>query len=474
MNRDKLEYKYLISFIGIWISFVALCVYYMILNATWIGGDEAIVCNAIGWSQPINQGTPEFYSLGRFFPLSYTLYNLLPLLFEGQISPTIIYIYHACFFVIYLIGFVLISFLICKNTKSIFPYVIALLMTVLLVGRCYNLYNTCFTGMWIVISLMPVFLYSLCKFHEKSNMFYGLVALLVITYLTYCYETMFTISLTLGFCAFLFQRKFLSTKEKLFYGGLMLNAIIFLALYIFWIIPQKTQFYDGGHGSNVSLLVNAFNILYAQKIMWIVIMLLTMRVIDVLRNKKQLNIFDNLLFASCAYFLGGIVLGLNFTYYYNIAILCAIPSILYFSIHYVKPKWTILLFICIAVFYGRKIPNEIVSNQKSRLLAMNNFSKITEIAKSDSIYFYSPVNSELNDYDLELRRWHRNCTNVILSWHLKNNDYTINTFSEFDETKKGLWYMYYKDERAFLEHAISNVDIKKCDIKYNQLIFYHY
>lgn len=464
----KTETKLSVLFWTLWCAFMCICSYFVIAHAAWLGGDEAIVAGATGWCKPIVQYGSGMYSLGRFFPFSYTLYNILPFFFDGQISPTIIYTYHAIFLMVCGLFMTILTLKIAEGEKSWVKYALAFSVLVLVVGRVYDIYYQCFTGMWIVFSLLPIFLYTLYRFDVTKNWMYGGIALLVTNYIIYCYETLFTIPLTIGLFALLFQWKRLSLREKSFYGLLTLSAIIFLALYVFWIMPQVVSAYDGGHGSDSSILSNAFKMFFAQKTMWVVLVLLIIRAVDIFRNKSPYELFDGLLLASCAYCCGAAALKLNFTYYYNVGVLCAIPAILYYSLRYLKDKWTIALFVVLALFYGRKITGG-VKNLKSRDGAKKTYTELALIASEQPIYFFAPQNEEMTDNDKEGRNWHHAFTQTIVGWYASDPNFIIQEKNVFDGTE-GLWSVYKTDEVIFLKNdSCLEPILTQGDLKFYQI-----
>ena len=74
------------------LAFLSVCVYYMIHNAHWLIGDEAIVMDHTGKGRPfLPTGFEDMAkNYGRLYPFAYNLYDILLLFHSGYISLRII------------------------------------------------------------------------------------------------------------------------------------------------------------------------------------------------------------------------------------------------------------------------------------------------------------------------------------------------------------------------------------------------
>jgi hypothetical protein len=111
-------------------AFIAICAYYAVLNAAWLIGDDAMVIKHTGIGKLFYPSEYIWPESGRFFPFAYLMYNILPIFFDGWISPQIIYSFHSiCFSV----GMLLCMFLLIRvqnDNHDMWKYAIALLGTV--------------------------------------------------------------------------------------------------------------------------------------------------------------------------------------------------------------------------------------------------------------------------------------------------------------------------------------------------------
>lgn len=431
--------------------FLVVCAYYMLHRAFWLPGDEAIIMNATGWGHAFIPPREPF-SIGRFFPFSYSLYNVLLLMPHGaQIGITNVYALQACGMFMYAVFIGIFCLQIMKELEDKWRYPITLLAVVFAVSRIYNELIMCYTAVWMVFSLLPIFLWCTWKFSETQKTIFAVFSLLIINYIIYCYETVFTIPITIGACALIFNYKQLTKKDIVFYSSLVASAVLFLLLYVVLVIPQTQVAYDGAHGSDVTLIGNAIHIFIAQKTMWIVAIILAYRVYDCIRNKQKFCFFDYLLLASCAYCCGAAALKLNFVYYYNAAVIVAIPAILYFGIHYLKQTGALIIFIVLASFYAAKLPKIIRGNQKSRKEYKEYIERIaTCVQNGDSVYWYLPENAEMEDFDFEGRAWRYGYTQSGIGWVLIQENYKIQSQDDFTN-EPGLWFVVDSDTTSFIK-----------------------
>ena len=328
------------TFWGLICAILCFCSYFIMHNAAWLLGDDCQTLIYTGWDKPIF-GFFVSPTVGRFFPLDYTIYDVLCLFYEGQIPPSAHYFIHVLCFALYVVVFIGVALYILKDYKTIWKYSIAFFVALLVIGRTYVNFMQCWTGVWTIFTFLPLFVYGTLKFLDTKKWSYAILALVSINYILYYYETMFTIPLAIGVCALLFSYKRIEKAERVYYSSLIASGLLFLLLYAILVLPKVETFY--AHHLDVSPFMNAAKMFFAQKIMWVVVVFLVVRLVSFIQKKAQFNIYDNLLLASCAYCCGAAFLGLNYTLYYTPAVLVAIPAILYFSKEYLHEKWVLML-----------------------------------------------------------------------------------------------------------------------------------
>lgn len=435
-----------ISFWGLVAVILCICSYFILHNAAWLLGDDCQTLIYTGWDKPIF-GFFVSPTLGRFFPLDYTIYNVLCLFYEGQIPPSAHYFIHVLCFFLYIIAFIALSLYILKDKKAIWKYSTALMVVLLVVGRTYLNFMQCWTGIWTIFTFLPLFMYGTIKFLATKKWGYAILALLSINYILYYYETMFTIPIALGVCALVFSHKKSSIEEKVYNYLLIASGLLFLLLYAILVLPKVETFY--AHHLEVSPLVNAAKMFFAQKIMWLVVVLLVIRLIGFVKKTAEFNFYDNLLLASCAYCCGSAFLGLNYTLYYTPAVIVAIPAILYFSKEYLSEKWVLGLFILLALFYVRKVPSQILDTQNARIGTYAKVHQLIDEIGNQTVYFYEPSETPLQEWEIPIRGWRKYCLEEVTGWYMKEPNFDIVRINHF-ANQIGLWQVVEADQENFL------------------------
>lgn len=416
------------------ILFLSICSYFVVHNAQWLIGDDAIVIRHTGFGhffKPSDTIQPE---IGRFFPFTYLQYNVLPLIINGNISATSVYIYQMIIMVLFaVIGFFLVLDIL-KERPSVWKYTIAFLITVFLVGRHYSDYVNCLSTSWFgsfVNILSVAFLY---LYHKKGNLIYAVLAFIAFTYSSYCSEVNFVVPLTIGAGALALLWRRLSVKSKTFYSSLILSSVVFLVIYYFKVYIHTTSAYDGSHGTEVTFLGNTFHILLAQKFIWLIILVAIGRIYEIIRFKKEFTIYDVLILAAAGHCVGGFILKLNWVLYYNRAIIIALPSVIYFLNVWLKPKYLFAVALCFAAFYGIKIPKTITTSQRNRTDAYIFVKQLINCKKSDNqdIVFYYPQD-ETEDFNNELRDWIYSSLQTYIAYELNQEDFYIERISSLND-----------------------------------------
>lgn len=437
--------------IGFW-SLIAIlwgvCAYYMISNAWWIISDEAIVVEHIGMGKLfLPTGFPEMMPDGRLYPFAYNLYDVLLLFNNSYNTPQSVYILHSVALAFFVFFFALIGLRILKDQPTIWKYSITFCLVAISVVRVLNEFITCYTGVWIIFMFLPIFLYCAIRFDESEHWGWGIAALLIINYITYCYETVCTIPFAIGVCSLLFNYKNLSWNKKIFNISLLAGVILFLSIWIFVVLPQVSQFYS--HQEESSMLINAIHIFIAQKIYWLAALVLIYRVVQLIRKKSTYCFYDSLLVASFAYFLGAAMLKLNFTYYYNIGSLVALVAVLYFAKEYLRSYWVGIIFAALTLFYGRKYPTIISNAQKERVISQTQITRLAKISKTTPIYWFAPYFENQRVLVASDRRSQRIRLETIMHWYMQNDNITIQEQEEFDSTLKGVWLFPRENKKLF-------------------------
>ena len=448
-NKQELGFK-----IGFWTmmaAFLAICSFFMIHNAWWTVSDEAIVVEHVGMGKAFSPlGFPEMVSQGRLYPLAYSLYNILLLFNNGYLSPSVIYILHSIALSIYAIFFALIGLHTLKEKPAIWKYGITYCLVIIAVVRVLQELITCLTGVWIVYLFIPIFLYCVIRFDKSEHWGWGIAALLSINYIMYCYENVCTIPFAIGACSLLFNYKNLNRNKKIFNALLIAGVLVFFGIWVLVILPQVSQFYS--HKEESSLFANALRIFIAQKIYWIASIVLLYRVYQYIFKKSAYTIYDSLLLAAFALFVGTAVLKLNFIYYYNIGVLIALVAILYYGNKYLKPQWVGMIFLMLTLFYGRKFPRLINQAQKDRVENRELITYLSDETHGVHIYWYAPYYEDINNLMADERNCQRKRLMTIMKWYKQGEDVLIEEMQAYDSSKEGVWLFPKENEKLFSDY----------------------
>ena len=428
-----------------WISlmvFLSVCVYFIIHNAHWLLGDEAIVFSHTGMGKAFSllgfEGMISTY--GRMYPFAYSLYNILLLFYDGYVSATAVYTLQGVALVVFAVFFVFLAIHILRDVSSPWKYASIFFFAVICVFRVYTEFITCYTGVWIVFLFLPIFLFFSCRFMDSEKWVDGLIAFLSINYIIYCYETVFVIPTTIGICELLFHYRELTHRRRAFCIMLLGSGVLFLAIYACIVLPNANGFYH--HYGTTSFINNAIRMFIANKIYWLSALVLIARLIEVLLKKKPYSFFDSLLLSSFAYFLGAAVLKLDLTYYYNLGALVGLTASLYFLKDWMKPGWLCMVFVAFAFFYGRRIPSVIGKFQTERVDVYNQMSFLSEQlnGQEEVLYWYEPTIEGMSLAYLDFRESAKLSVEAYLSW-IQHCEITIQRKTSFDSSE-GIWLVY--------------------------------
>lgn len=442
MDKLKFNWQNFVNFICLFVLVLAsaYCSYHIIHNAQWVIGDDAIVIREIGFGGYASPNTCIRPEEGRFYPTTYLGYNILVLLTKGNITPVNLYVYHTFYFFLMVItGFWF--FLVIQPRQSKWRYPIATMATILLTGRYYTTFANCFSSGWFWTGISFLSLLLLVYFIKTDKLGYGIAYLFMVIFTTYSLENAFVTPLMIGIFGLWLMRANNTRNRKILFYGLIIDALVFLLIYLCYIYPQISTAYDGAHGSEVTLFGNAIHIIIAQKLLWIGIPLLLWRIWELFVNKKAGTIFDVLLLAAAASTCSGFVLRLNWVSYYNSAAITCLFCAINFGYEYLSEKKQWIIFavtLLFALFYTRKLPQNIKSVNDDRIDAKEFVDAIlAEDIIINKVYFYVP-GEENRTFENIQRVWLYNALETYLAYELQNEDFRLPREKVYNGAK-GLW-----------------------------------
>lgn len=433
MNRSK-QFQITTALLGmVLLAIVGVLSFYIVHNAQWLVGDDAIVINHTGWGIPFSIWDTIKPEIGRFFPLTYMHENLILLLPGDTHSATQHYILNMLLF-IGLVGILLKLMWIVIKPSCVIDLLLLFFSLILCICRTYITYLNVFSTMYYYITHTALFILCLVLYYERKHIVYAIFALLLCSYMVFCGEVIFLIPFSLGLLTLIFAIKRLTTQQIGFNIGLICVAIGFLMIYFFGIYLKSNtdSFYDPSHGTGVTFFENAIAILKGQKFILFAALVWIVRQIILLCKKDQYHVlYDSLLWTSGAILLGGLILKLDWQLYYYVAILYALPSVVYLGYKYFGKMPTLIVIILFAGLHALKVPNAIKLNQSNRVNTVQVIEYLSkQIDNGKEVVWYETVANDSTSFDLILRNWQKDCMRTYLQFYLKDNTWDYVEYSQ--------------------------------------------
>lgn len=435
-------------FYGIVAILTGILAFLIIYNAGWIIGDDAIVIRHTGWGHFFNPADTVTPSAGRFYPLAYVIYNILPIFQLYSVNA------HFALHTLVFILFSAVSFwaaykAIDAKQLAWQDYVLVLSAGLVCIARAYCNFLDAYSTIWVDYTL--VMIWALCSYyvHKNQSLTAMIVGLLSVTWLTYCLETNFVFPLAYGIIGLLFMWKNSTKLEKAYHWSLVGVGVIFLLLYFFICFLHIEEAYDGAHGSEVTSIGNAIKMFIAQKVLWVVLILVCWRVYRIIVKKEEFEFWDTMLLTGCAYCCGCAVMKLNWVLYYSLASLFMVPAIVHYLHKYLGSKWAWIVMLALALFTFRKVPNYIKTNQKGRKgTAKTMVILSSEYKEGNTLYWYAPEDDREWCFDLEFRAWLHSCLETQFAWEMDEEFYKLQELKTFD-TIPGIYVLPCENNKLF-------------------------
>ena len=237
--------------------------------------------------------------------------------------------------------------------------------------------------------------------------------------------------------------------EKAYHWSLVGVGVIFLLLYFFICFLHIEEAYDGAHGSEVTIFGNAIKMFIAQKVLWVVLILVCWRAYRIIVKKEEFEFWDTMLLTGCAYCCGCAVMKLNWVLYYSLASLFMVPAIVYYLHKYLGSKWAWIVMLALALFTFRKVPNYIKTNQKDRKgTAKTMVILSSEYKDGNTLYWYAPEDDREWCFDLEFRAWLHSCLETQFAWEMDEEFYKLQELKTFD-TIPGIYVLPCENNKLF-------------------------
>ena len=428
-------------------AMLAVGAFFIVHNAIWLVGDDAACIRQTGWSNYYSLSDYIIPETGRFYPLAFIQYDILPLL--GLSSVTAHFSFHALVMALMVILICMICrFSMSSKNLSTWDYVSLLAIGAICMTRPYRYFLTTEWSLWI--DYFSIVLWVFCTYfvHEKQSVIAAIGGFLAITYFSYCLEVNSAIPFAYGVVGLLMWKK--STRlEKGYYMSMVATAIIYFILYYLLVYAHLgDNLYDASHGEHLPIWLVAFKMVFAQKIVWLAMMILCVRAWIILRNKGSLIWWDNLMIAGFAYFFGCVVMHLHHTVYYWTAVLCMLPAVVYYLHKWIGDKWTMVVMLVLALMMCRRFPQVVKVNQSDRAKSWELRQVcIDEILKEEkNVYYFAPVTADTDNNEYEWRNQKHDCLPAYIGDAINDHQYTIITITEF-ENLPGIYILPCENEK---------------------------
>ena len=443
-------------FYGLSAVVIGVLAFFIMYNAGWITGDDAIVIRHTGWGYFFNPADTVIPSAGRFYPLAYVIYNVLPIL---QLYSENAHLgLHAMTFILFCIVSIWAAYKAIDAKQLTWQdYVLVFSAAIVCIARAYCNFLDAFSTIWVDYTL--VMIWALCCYyvHTHQSITAMFVGLLSVTWLTYCLETNFVFPLSYGIIGLLFTWKKSTKLEKAYLGSMVVTGMLFLVLYFFICFLHIENAYDGAHGQDITVIGNALKMFIAQKVLWIVLILVCWRAYCILAKKEEFEFWDIMLLSGCAYCCGCAIMKLNWALYYSLASLFMVPAIVHYLHKYLGYKWAWIIMLALAFFMFRKVPDYIKQNQKDRKGTAEIIEVLVNQYKNgDTLYWYAPEDDREWCFDMEQRAWLHSCLETLFAWEVDEEYYKLQVVKTFDG-QKGTYILPCENDKLFPD--INNIVI---------------
>lgn len=436
------------GFYGFVAILTGILAFFVIYNAEWIIGDDAIVIKHTGWGHFFSPADMVVPTIGRFYPLAYVIYNILPIFQLYSVNA------HFALHTLVFIFFSAVSFWAAYkaiDAKQLIwqDYVLVLSAGLVCIARAYCNFLDAYSTIWVDYTL--VMIWALCSYyvHKNQSLSAMIVGLLSVTWLTYCLETNFVFPLVYGIIGLFFMWRNSTKLEKVYHWSLVGVGLIFLLLYFFICFLYIEEAYDGAHGSEVTIIGNAIKMFIAQKVLWIVLFLVCWRAYCIIVKKDKFEFWDTMLLTGCAYCCGCAVMKLNWILYYSLASLFMVPAIVYYLHKYLGSKLAWVIMLSLALFSFRKIPGYIKQSQEDRKETAETIEiLVNQYRNGNTLYWYAPEDDGEWCFDLEQRSWLHSCLETLFAWKIGEEFYQLQELKKFD-TIPGTYILPYENNKLF-------------------------
>ena len=403
-------------------------VFYILYNAEWLIGDDAFMLRHTAFGLPFLPSESILPEDGFFRPFNYIHENLVLLFHSGMHDAFEHYIINVVSFLL-CIGAVIGTLWLTIKPKKVIDYAIIVFGTILVASRIIGIYINIYGPIFNVYTYHALAILFLTIFMKNDKVWSMLLSLFFWGCSMLVYENVCMVVGCMGLFPLLFAYKRLNRRQIMYCFTLLGFVIAFAAAYLFIIyLPSAGQTtYDPTHGTGLSIIDNAKQILKGQKFIWVAAAVWMWRQVQLGTKKSDYHILhDTLLWAAGGMVFGGIVLRLNWTMYYYDAIIVSLPAVVYFllKIHDNYGRYitfgVVTLFAC---WHSYNLPRTFANNQKDRIDTAKNMESIAEKAANGWSVIWCE-NGELDGFDNVLREWKKETTMNYMQYLMQDKEWS--------------------------------------------------
>ncbi len=447
-------------FFLIWFSVVAYYCYSILYEANWIFSDDHVFwdATAIGqffFASDINT------ALLRFFPLGKVDFNILLFFFD---TPTAYshYVWITITFILF--AFFYAKILLCIEQDNTFSYSKYLLpvffIAIFFVKDFMYLYMRVIYPERMLILMLSLFLCFYYNALKTDRILYYIAAMPCVAYATYLKEPVFAAFLVIVLFTSIFHYKNLSKKHKIFNAFLVVNALVFLALFY---VAVYSGFQGTSYATSVSR-VDVFEALYrvliGEKVLLVACALGVIRLYFLFfkKNQYQYIFYDATLYTAIAYICAFILLKLVWRYYYVPAVLLAFPSFFYwtlksFTVSKKLPYILSAIVLLIPIIYCGDQVRLLRAHHAERVQCMPHIEKLADLYSQGYRFIY--VEQEINRPEFFYEKFNRTWQKTVFADAL-NYVLGANNAEDTYYTVKNILRPTDIDEKTLVLYSSSN------------------
>jgi hypothetical protein len=317
---------------------------------------------------------------GRYYPLGHTDYNILMFVPYGN-TAVAHYVYLSLLFLLS-VWFQWRLFKIITNThNSKYSSFFAGVLLFELVGTwSLQMFVDVIYPEKTLIVFLPALMLLHYRIMQTNKSKYVFLSILIVLWLVFCKEPVFSIFVVLSCMQLLFTWSLLTQKQKVYMFSMLLIGIGYVIIYVINLSEVETSYNESVPGGS-SMFANLLQIVIGSPFLFLLIAMVVMRgYAFFFRHDREHISSDSFLFASFGYFACYVVLKMNKAYYFTPCYVLMLPTLYEWGIKLLKNNKKVfccfsILFV-FAVIVNLMSPQNSVKKIKETILCKRDYSKL--------------------------------------------------------------------------------------------------